>query len=79
MDPMATDKNQDRSDLPPVPDGHGFVVGDRIEMPLWGGTKICGTVEYIDVTFARKRYKGLAVLGDDDRYYEFHPEIARKL
>lgn len=77
---MSTRKSSaDQSDLPPIPPGHGYAVGDRVEMPLYGGEQIVGTIEYIDVIFHKKHYKGLVVLGDDGCYYEFHPEIARRL
>ena len=77
---MPVDKSPlEHSALPPVPDEHGFIKGERIEMPLYGGRKIQGTLEHIDITYARRRYKGLALLGDDGRYYEFHPELATRL
>lgn len=66
------------SSLPPVPE-HDFAEGDRVVMPLFAKGKIIGTVAYIDVAVGNKRYAGLAVLGDDGRYYEFHPEIARRM
>jgi hypothetical protein len=78
---MATKPSQSEreSDLPPVPANHGFAVSDRVEMPLYGGKTIQGVIEHIDIVFGKKRYRGLAVLGDDGRYYEFHPELARRL
>ena len=69
----------EKSELPPIPDNHGFKEGDRVSMPLWGGKAVCGTVQWIDISVGKKRYRGLAVLGDDCRYYEFHPEIAEKI
>jgi hypothetical protein len=55
-------------------------VDDRAEMPLYGGgRKICGTIKYLDLTIAGKTYKGLVLLGSDSRYYEFVPEIARRI
>lgn len=71
--------NLDGSSLPPIPPDHGFQEGDEVEMPLYGGKKVRGTVTFIDVTLGKKRYRGLAVLGNDGLYYEFHPEIAKKL
>ena len=73
-----TDGKLIKSELPPIPEEHEFNEGDLVEMPLWGGKKITGTVKFIDITFENKRYKGLVVLGEDRRYYEFHPEIANK-
>lgn len=67
------------SALPPISANHAFTEGDRVSMPLWGGRKVCGQITHIDVTIGKKRYCGLAVLGDDRRYYEFHPELATKL
>jgi hypothetical protein len=52
-------------------------VGDLVEMPLYGGRrKIRGVIEYLDLVVAGKSYKGLVLLGNDSRYYEFVPEIA---
>lgn len=68
--------------LPPLPPDHGFREGDRIEMPVHGKAgkiRIRGTVKMIDKTFGKRRYAGLVVLGDDNRYYELTPEIARKI
>jgi hypothetical protein len=68
--------------LRPIPEGHGFVEGDRIEMPLYarGGSRLVrGRLQNIDITFRGRRYKGLVLLGDDNLYYEFHPEIAKIL
>ncbi len=66
------------SDLPPIPADHGFEVGDRVSMPVYGG-EIKGTVTYLDCWYGKKHYKGLVVAGDDKRYYEFHPELATKI
>lgn len=66
------------SDLPPIPPDHGFKVGDRVSMPVYGG-KIRGTVQHVDYWYGKKHYKGLVVIGDDKRYYEFHPELATKI
>lgn len=65
------------SSLPPVPE-HDFAEGERVVMPLFGRKTVSGVVKYIDVAVGNRRYQGLAVLGDDGRYYEFHPEIARR-
>lgn len=75
--PPAVVLNREVSSLPPVPD-HDFIEGDRVEMPLHGRRTIVGTIRHIDVKVGSKQYLGLAVLGDDGLYYEFHPEIARK-
>lgn len=64
------------SALPPIEPDHGFREGDEVEMPLWGGKKICGKIEWIDVAVRGRRYVGLVLLGHDGRYYEFHPSIA---
>jgi hypothetical protein len=78
--PMPPSKGSlDGSALPPIPADHGFCEGDNVEMPLYGGKKVQGKVTFIDVTVGKKRYRGLAVLGSDGRFYEFHPEIAKKL
>jgi hypothetical protein len=79
MPSLAMVDKSTESDLPPLGDDHGFKPGDRVSMPLFGGVSITGVVTYIDFTIAKKRYKGLAVLGDDKRYYELHPEIAKKV
>ncbi len=68
----------DSSALPPLPNDHGFREGDRVEVPVYGRQWISGTVKHIDKLIAARRYKGLAVLGDDGFYYELIPE-ARKL
>lgn len=75
----STAAADDESVLPPIPKDHGYQIGERIEMPLWGKDPIHGSIEWIDVIFQKKRFRGLAVLGDDGRYYEFHPEIAKRL
>lgn len=66
------------SALPPVPD-HDFKEGDQVSMPLRGKRIIRGVLTHIDVYVGRSRYCGLALLGEDSRYYEFHPELSRKL
>jgi len=80
---MAQTNDHAGSALPPIPQGHGFAEGERVEMPLYSTgdqpDKIQGTIEYIDILVGRKHYKGLVLLGDDNRYYEFHPEIARRV
>lgn len=68
-----------KSDLPPISEDHAFRENDRVEMPLYGKKTIRGLVKNIDITVGKKRFVGLVVLGDDTRYYEFHPEIARKI
>jgi hypothetical protein len=67
------------SDLPPIPPDHGFTVGDRVSMPIYGGKDVNGVVQYVDYWIRKKHIKGLIVLGDDKRYYEFHPELAKKI
>lgn len=71
------------SALPPIPSGHGFKVDERIELPLYSQgdqpDKIQGVIKHIDIIVGKKHYKGLVLLGDDNRYYEFHPEIARRI
>ena len=70
---------EDCGHLPLIEDAE-WKIGDLVEMPLYGGgRKIRGTVEYLDLTIAKKTYKGLVLLGSDSRYYEFVPEIARHI
>ncbi len=72
-------QQEDDSELPPLPPDHGFNVGDRVELPVYRQGKIEGCVEKIDIEYGTKRYRGLAVLGDDGRYYELDPRVAKKL
>ena len=72
---MSSEKNA----LPPLPPDHGFASGDRVEIPVYRQGKIKGRVEEIDITYADKRYCGLAVLGDDGCYYELDLNVAKKL
>lgn len=76
---MAMTAQDDENALPPLPHNHGFAEGDRVSIPVYGRKKILGTVTHIDITFKGRRYKGLAVLGDDGSYYELSPEIATKI
>jgi hypothetical protein len=67
------------SDLPPISSDHGFEIGDRVSMPIYGRDDIRGTIQYVDYWAHKKHIKGLVVIGDDKRYYEFHPELATKI
>ena len=68
------------SALPPISSDHGFRDGDKVSMPLYGGKTVSGSLVTIDITRGRKRFFGLVLLCDVDHcYYEFHPEIARRL
>lgn len=74
----------EKSALPPLLPGHGFSVGDRVELPVYGRGEnrgkrhlVSGVIQEIDITFRAKRYKGLAILGDDGCYYELIPEITK--
>jgi hypothetical protein len=83
MDTTPRSSSNENS-LPPLPSNHGFAVGDRVEMPMLKNsrtnqTAIRGEIKYIDLCVGKRLYKGLVLLGDDNCYYEFHPEIARKL
>lgn len=75
---MANTDDHD-SALPPLPADHGFIEGERVKFRVWGHGLIEGTVQDIDVTFGTKRYRGLAILGDDQRYYELDPEVTEKI
>lgn len=76
---MTKDDDQPGNALPPLPAGHGFVDGQRVRFRVWGRGLVEGTVQQIDITFAGKRYKGLAILGDDQRYYQLDPDVAETI
>jgi len=73
------DKDVLPSALPPLPPNHEWKEGDLVEMPIYGKGKIRGRLKHIDMTFRKKRYHGLVLIGDDGLYYELHPDIAKKV
>jgi hypothetical protein len=77
--PSMMSANQPEDSLPALPPDHGFVVGERVEAPVYGKGKVKGTIRFIDVTLGKRRYHGHVILGDDGIYYELHPEITRKI
>ncbi len=76
---MTKSNDHDDSALPPLPNGHGFFEGDRVQFRVWGRGTIQGTIQDIDISFGGKRYKGLAILGDDQRYYELVLDATDKI
>lgn len=74
-----TRSEDDESALPPLPPDHDFEEGDRVSFRVRGVGRLEGTVTHIDVAIGGKRYRGLAVLGDDNRYYELDPIVSRKI
>jgi hypothetical protein len=76
---MMTANHPDDNALPALPPDHGFEVGDRVEAPVYGKGKIKGTVEFIDISLGKRKYRGLVLKGDDGIFYELHPEITRKI
>jgi hypothetical protein len=77
--PLAASERKQPSALPEISCDHEFVAGDLVSMPRWREAPIVGVLTHIDIIVGEKRYNGLVVLGEDRRYYEFHPEIATKI
>jgi hypothetical protein len=78
--PMQTMPAPNDSVLPPLPPGHGFEEGDRVEIPVYGKGRIQGTIKHIDMCIGRKRYQGFVVVADQDGiFYELHPELAQHI
>lgn len=76
-----TGKKSD-SALPPIAPDHGFCVGERVSMPVFsqrGQREVTGRIEHVDYWHGKRHYVGLVLVGDDKRYYEFHPELAKKI
>jgi len=77
---MSIGKEADRENaLPPLPPGHDLKEGDRIEMPVYGKKRVRGIIRKLDMVWQGKRYKGLAMLGDDNVYYGLDVDIVRKI
>ena len=65
--------------LPPLDRNHGFKVGDKVEFPVWGEGLMTGTIEKLDLPWGKRHLKGLAILGENGRYYELHLDLTKKL